>query len=289
MHKKSQPSLIKASYWMFGTLLSFSLMAISVKELSNFLGTSEIIFFRSLVSLLIIIPFVITFGFKKVYTENVLKHAIRNTAHFFGQYGWIYGIAFIPLAEVFALEFTVPIWTAIIATILLKESITKARIYAIVFGILGVFVILRPGIEIIQLASLAVLGGAISYGLSHTLTKSLVQSDTPLSVVFYMALFQLPMGLVLSLHNWVVPTGVMWFWIFIIGITALSAHYCMAKAMTFADAMVVVPMDFIRLPLIMVVGLVIYNEKIEWLVLFGAILMLFGNFINFKNESKLRN
>lgn len=273
---------------MLGTLLSFSLVAISVKELSQSLRPPEIIFFRSLVSLLIVTPIIFFSGFEKISSKKISKHLTRNIAHFFGQYGWIYGVAFIPLAEVFALEFTVPIWTAIIATILLKENITRARIFGIFFGILGVFVILRPGIEIVQLASLAVLAGAISYGLSHTLTKSLVQSDTPISIVFYMALFQLPMGLVLSLQGWVMPSGIMWLWIILIGATALSAHYCMAKAMTFADAMVVVPMDFLRLPLIMVVGLVFYSEQIEWFVLAGAILMLTGNFINLKYENKIK-
>lgn len=287
--KNTQPSMLKASYWMFVTLLSFSLMAVSVKELSQLINTSEIIFFRSLVSLLIITPIILAFGFRKVFTKKTGTHITRNIAHFFGQYGWIYGIAFIPLAEVFALEFTVPIWTAIIATLLLKERITKARIVAIVFGIFGVLIILRPGIEIIQFASIAVLCGAICYGLSHTLTKSLVKSDSPLSIIFYMALIQLPIGLALSLNSWVMPTGIMWLWIFITGITALSAHYCMAKAMTYADAMVVVPLDFLRLPLIMVVGLIIYNEKIEWVVLIGAIAMLLGNFINLKYESTVRN
>jgi len=279
--------MVKASYWMLVTLLSFSLMAIAVKELSINLNTSEIIFFRSLVSLIIIIPIVSYFGFKKTVSRNIGKHITRNFAHFLGQYGWVYGIAFIPMAEVFALEFTVPIWTALIATILLNEKMSKSRILAIVFGVLGVIVILRPGIEIIHIASIAVLFGALSYGLSHTLTKSLVKSDSPLSIIFYMTIIQLPIALILSFENWTIPNGVMWFWIVITGLSGLIAHYCMAKALMFADAMVIVPMDFLRLPLIMVVGLVFYSENIEWFVLVGALLMLIGNFVNLKNENKV--
>lgn len=279
--------MTKANYWMFVTLLSFSLMAVAVKELSVYLNSSEIIFFRSLVSLLVILPIIGYFGFKEIVSKNIGKHLARNIFHFFGQYGWIYGITFIPLAEVFALEFTAPMWTVIIATLLLKESVTKARLLAIFFGILGVIVILKPGIEIIHFASIAVLLGALSYGLSHTLTKSLVKNDTPLSVIFYMTLIQLPIGLTFSLNSWVIPSGTMWLWIAITGLTALIAHYCMAKAMTFADVMVVVPMDFLRLPIIMVVGLAFYNEDIEWLVLIGALLMIYGNFINLKYENKV--
>lgn len=268
-------------------LLSFSLMAVAVKELSVNLNTSEIIFFRSLVCLVVLLPIVSYFGFKSIISNHTGKHITRNVAHFLGQYGWIYGIAFLPLAEVFALEFTVPIWTAIIAIILLKEKMNKSRILAIAFGVLGVLVILRPGIEILHFASIAVLLGALSYGLSHVLTKSIVQYDLPLSIIFYMTVIQLPIGFILSLDSWVMPTGNMWWWIIITGITALIAHFCMAKAMMFADATVVVPMDFLRLPLIMIVGLMFYNENIEWLILVGALLMLIGNFINLKNENKV--
>ena len=285
---KSRSSLLSASYWMLLTLSLFSLTAVAVKELSVNLDTAEIIFYRSVVSLLVILPIVWYFGCKAVISKNTGKHIVRNIAHFFGQYGWIYGISFIPLAEVFALEFTVPIWTAIIAAILIKEKITKARIVAISLGILGVLIILRPGLEIIHLASLAVLIGAMSYALSHTLTKSLVENDTPLSIIFYMALFQLPMALLLSFNNLVMPSGIMWLWIVIIGIAAMLAHYCMAKALTYADAMVVVPMDFLRLPLIMVIGFFIYNENIEWLVFVGALIMLIGNFINLRYDNIVR-
>ena len=82
---------------------------------------------------------------------------LRNLAHFGGQYVWFYGIAFIPLAEVFALEFTVPVWTAVLATLLLGERITRERITAIFLGALGVVVILRPGLAVVNPASLAVL------------------------------------------------------------------------------------------------------------------------------------
>ncbi|VAW90185.1 Membrane protein [hydrothermal vent metagenome] len=274
---------------MFVTLLSFSLMAVAVKELSEDLSTSQIIFFRSLVSLIILIPIVNYFGFKEIISSHTGKHVLRNVAHFLGQYGWIYGIAFIPLSEVFALEFTVPIWTALIAMILLKEKLNKSRIISIGLGVVGVVVILRPGIEIVHLASIAVLLGAFSYALSHTLTKSIVKYDSPLSIIFYMAVIQLPIGLVLSFDNWIMPSGNMWWWIVVAGIAALVAHFCMAKAMMFADAMVVVPMDFLRLPLIMIVGLLFYNENIEWLILVGALFMLAGNFVNLKNENKVRD
>ena len=269
---------------MLITLFSFALMAIAGKELSKNIGTAEILFFRSLIGLIILIVVVSIVGFDNLKSTSIKKHFARNTAHFVGQYGWFYGIAFIPLAEVFALEFTVPIWTAVAATILLNEAITKIRVISIGLGLLGALVILRPTLEIIHPAAIVVIIGAMGYGLAHTLTRSIVIHDSPLSVLFYMCLIQLPAGLLLTLSDWVMPVGIMWFWLFVVGVTALTAHYGLSKALSHADATVVVPMDFLRLPLIMLVGLYFYNESIEVFFLIGASIMLFGNYLNIKHE-----
>jgi len=279
-----QSPIVKASLWMLVALASFSLMAVAGKELAKNIGTAEILFFRSLIGFLILSIVVSVVGIENIKSTSIKKHIARNASHFIGQYGWFYGIAFIPLAEVFALEFTVPIWTAIAATILLNETITKIRIISIALGLLGVLIILRPTVEIIHPAAIVVIVGAMAYGLAHTLTRSIVKHDSPLSVLFYMCLIQLPVGLLLTFSDWVMPIGIMWFWLLIVGGTALSAHYGMSKALSYADAMVVVPMDFLRLPLIMLVGLYFYNESIEGLLLLGASIMLLGNFLNIKHE-----
>ncbi len=146
--------VIQAVAWMFITLFSFSFLAVSVKESSAYFGTAEILFFRSLIGLIIISIIIFFTGLEQIKTNNIKKHFLRNGTHFLGQYGWFYGIAFMPLSEVFALEFTVPIWTAIAAAILLNEAITKTRALSIALGFVGVFVILRPGADIIHHAPL---------------------------------------------------------------------------------------------------------------------------------------
>ncbi len=269
---------------MSGTLLSFMAMAIGGRELSARLSTFQILFFRSIVGLLIVGFFLGCNNWRQIFTKNVKVHVLRNISHFGGQFGWFYGIAFIPLAEVFALEFTVPVWTAVLATILLKEKVTRARIAAIVFGVVGVFLILRPGLAVISPAALAVLGGAFCYALSHTLTRRLALVDTPLTILFYMTVIQLPLGLVTSMFNWMTPSLAMLPWIMVVGVAALSGHYCMARALAIADAIVVVPLDFLRLPLIAAVGFLFYNENLDWLVLIGGAVMFSGNLINIQAE-----
>lgn len=276
--------ILKAALWMVIALSSFSLMAVAAKELSVSLGTAQILFFRSAIGLLIILAVVFVRGAESLKTRCFKRHLTRNFAHFVGQYGWVYGLGFIPLAEVFALEFTLPIWTAIAATVLLNEKMSKQRVISIALGLLGVMLILRPVALSIHPAALVVLVSAMAFGLSHTLTRSIVLQDTPLAIIFYMCLIQLPIACVLSLSNWQTPSGTVWLWLLLIGTTAMSAHYSVSKALSYADAMVVIPMDFLRLPLIMLVGFLFYNEAIDGFLLLGAGLMLVGNYWSLKHE-----
>lgn len=276
--------IIGAALWMTGTLVSFMAMAIGGRELSAELGTFQILFFRSLIGLIAIGILLLKTGWRQLLTGNFLLHAARNIAHFGGQFGWFYGLASISLAEVFAIEFTVPVWTAILATMLLGERLSRPRVIAIALGIAGTLMILRPGSAVFHPAALAVLGGAVGYALSHTLTRKLAQIDPPLVIIFYMTAIQLPLGLLPSLGSWVTPSLPMWPWLLAVGLSALTAHYCMARALKLADATVVVPMDFMRLPLIALVGMAFYGEHPDIMVLAGAAVMLAGNLLNVRAE-----
>lgn len=124
------------------------------------------------------------------------------------------------------------------------------------------------------------IGAAVCYSISHVATKSLSRTESPLTVLFFMCLVQLPVGLLLSLPDWQMPNPLQWFWLTVVGITALTAHYCITRAMQIADAGIVVTLDFLRLPLIGGVGILFYNEIFDLALLLGAILMLGGNLLN---------
>lgn len=278
--------IVCSAGWMAGTLLSFAVMAVSARELSADFGTFQILAIRSLIGLAILSALLTRAGWQQLSLENLTTHLVRNTAHFCGQFGWFYAIAFLPLAAVFAIEFTVPIWTAVFAAVLLAERLTLVRALAILLGIAGVMVILRPGWAVVHPAALVMLGGALAYGLSHTLTKKLAGRDTPLCILFYMTLIQLPLGLVPASFQWIGPTALHWPWLIAVGVTALTAHYCMVRALSLADAMLVIPMDFLRLPLIALVGYALYGEHIDGFLAVGAALILMGNVINVVWERK---
>lgn len=196
-----------------------------------------------------------------IHSPRIGLHCVRNGFHFMGQYGWLVGITVLPLAEVFALEFTVPLWTALIAWLCLGETLTLRKLSAILLGLLGVMVIVKPGMAVFNLSSFIVLGAACCYAISHTSTKSLAVTESPLTILFYMSLVQLPLGLLLTLNHWTAPTLQQGGWLFIIGATALTAHFCMTKAMQHAEVSIVVILDFMRLPAIGMVGAVLYGES----------------------------
>lgn len=273
-----------ALLWMCAALTSFSLLAIGARELSGDISVYQTLLVRSAVGLLFIL-LLMTIQRKSslMFTRRPGLHVFRNLFHFAGQYGWFVGIGLLPLAEVFALEFTVPFWTVIIAAVFLKETITRRKIVAVMLGTLGVLLIVRPGYEIINVASFIVLAAALCFAIVHSSTKSLASSEKPLTIIFYMCVVQLPLGLFLSLPVWKWPDSVQWMWLLLVGMTALSAHFCMAKAMQYAEITRIVTLDFLRLPLIALVGVLLYSEPFEIALMAGGLLMLLGNFINLYN------
>jgi drug/metabolite transporter (DMT)-like permease len=272
--------IVRAAFWMSGAIFSFMAMAIAGRELSSELTTFQILFFRGMVGLVVVVAVLRHAGWWQLRTQKFGTHLIRNLAHYGGQYGWFYGIALLPLAEVFAIEFTMPIWTAVFAAVILGERVNKQRTLAIAIGFAGVLVMLRPGIVVVSPAALAVLGAALAYGFAHTLTKSLSGTDTPLSILFYTTAIQLPLAFFPALYDWTWPSASAWPWVLVVGLTALSAHYCLTRAFMLEDAAVVMPMDFLRLPLIAVVGFMLYDEPIQFWVFVGAVIVFAGSWMN---------
>jgi drug/metabolite transporter (DMT)-like permease len=265
---------------MAGALVLFTSMAIAARELSADIGTFQLLAIRSLIGLLIVSTLLQRNGWSQLSASHLKLHMLRNLAQYGGQFGWFYAIAAIPLATVFAIEFTVPIWTAICAALLLGERITLTRVIAIISGLAGVLIILRPGAAIIHPAALVMLAGAMSFGLAHTMTKKLTGRDSMLCILFYMSALQLPLGMIPALWNWTPLTLAHAPWLLVVGCAGLAAHFCMVRALSLADATVVVTLDFLRLPLITLIGLWVYHEPADWYLAVGAALILAANLAN---------
>jgi drug/metabolite transporter (DMT)-like permease len=279
---------VRGALWMGGVVLSFSLMAVAVRELARTLGSFEILFLRSAVSLVIVLAILPWFGLRALRTKRPGLHLVRNVLHFGGQYAWVYAISMLPLATVFAIEFTMPVWTAVLAMLILGERMNRGRAVMLALGLAGILVILRPGFADISPAALVMLAGAFAYASVMIATKRLAQDDSALAILFYMTVIQVPISLLPALPGWVDPAPADLPWIVAVGASGLVAHYCMTRAFRVADAMVVVPVDFLRLPLIAAVGLVLYGEPIELPTLLGAAVIFAGTYYSIRRESRAR-
>lgn len=280
------PDVLIAALWMVGTLVSFVVMMIAVRELSTEMTNFEILTFRSLIGILVMTPIALRFGFAALRTQRPGFHIARNIVHFGGSFAWMFGISLLPLAEVTALEFTTPVWTALIAALFLGEKLSPHRVAAIVLGFVGVLVILRPGAAAIHVAALVMIAGAICYAGSNCMVKSMTRTEAPWLILFYMQIVQLPLGLVPAMFDWVTPAWADAPWLVLVGVTVLTAHYSMARAFQLADASVVIPLEFLRMPLVATIGWLVYSETFDPWVLAGAALIVGGTYYSVRREAR---
>ena len=277
---------LRGVLWMSGAVASFTAMAIAVRELQRHMGSFEIVFLRSVVMLAIVVAMLPRAGIATIRTRRFKEHLSRDVIHFLGQVLWVYSIGVLTLATVFAIEFTMPMWTALLAWLFLKEKFTVPRVVQLALGFAGVLIILRPGGSAFHIAALGMILGSLCYASSFIFTKRLSSTDSALAVLFWMSIVQTPISLVAAIPHWVNPVAVDLPWIIAIGVGSFSAHYCMTQSMKLADAMVVVPIDFVRLPLIAVVGASFYNEPFDPLVIAGAAVIFAGTYYSLSRERR---
>ena len=280
---------MKATVWMIGAMFSFSLMAVSGRELATNLNTFEIMLFRSIIGFLIVLAigyFAKTLA--EIKRDRLGLHLFRNLAHFSGQNLWFLAVASIPFSQLFALEFSTPVWVALLAPLFLGEVLTKQRVLAVIVGFAGVLIVARPDINQFDFAIVAAVACAICFAGSMMATKKLTSDQSITCILFWLTLMQLAMGLVATVFTGTiaVPEGINIFWIVIVGIGGLTAHFCITNALALAPAIVVIPLDFMRLPLISVIGFLAYGEAFELPILVGAGVIFIAILLNLKAEKQ---
>jgi drug/metabolite transporter (DMT)-like permease len=277
---------VRGALWMGGAVLSFCAMAISVRELQRHLGSFEILFLRSLVMLVIVAAMLPRAGGGTWRTRHIGLHVGRSLVHLAGQYLWVYCIGVLTLATVFAVEFTMPVWVAVLAWIFLGERLNRGRLVQLALGLAGVIIILRPGAGAFHPAVLLMVLGSLCYAASMIFTKRLSDTDAAHTVLFWMSLIQAPLTLAAALPSWVTPPLSSLPWIALIGTSSYTAHYCITRSMKLVDATVAVPIDFIRLPLIALLGAVLYGEGLDPAVLVGAAVIFAGTYYSLGREAR---
>lgn len=278
-----------AVLWMTGAILSFSTMAVAGRAVSFELDTFEIMMYRSFVGVLLVVTVAGALGQLGTVTRRDLPvHALRNLFHFAGQNLWFFALTLIPLAQVFALEFTSPIWVMLLAPLVLGERLTRTRLLAALVGFVGILIVARPGVDSLSPGVIAAAAAALGFAGSILLTKRLTRTETITCILFWLTVMQAVFGIVAA--GWdgeiALPSAATGPWLLLIGCCGLLAHLCLTNALSLAPATVVVPMDFVRLPAIAMVGLWVYNEPVDVHVVIGAAIIFGANYFNIWTETR---
>jgi drug/metabolite transporter (DMT)-like permease len=277
------PSKTKAALWMAGWLTLMLVIAISGREAMRDMNVFQLMEARSILGFFMLYPLIhANGGLSILKTARVHMHVARNLIHYGAQLGWFFALTLIPIGQVVAIEFTMPIWTAILAAAFLGERMTMWKTAAIVLGLIGVIIIVRPATGEVNPGQLIALAAAVGFGISVAMVKSLTRTEQTLAIIFWMLVVQSAAGLLPSLYVWTWPPAHVWVWVVLIAFCGTFSHYCMARALLHADATIVIPMDFLRVPLTATAGWLIYSERLDLFTVLGAVLILTGNLLNLK-------
>jgi len=271
-----QPSVVRGSLWAIVAAGFFTGMPISVRYLSATMTSFEIVFFRSLLGMLIMAPFLAFRGWGGLRTTAPWLHVQRSTINFSGMVLWFYALGVMPIADATAIHFTLPLFIVLLAVIFLGENIGPRRLIAIGAGFLGVLVILRPGAVEFGLPGLGVLVSAALYGGSVIYVKVITRTEPVSSITFYTHSMMLILAAIPTAIYWHTPS-----WDDAPALALLAgcgtiAPYCFTRALNTMDAGMVAPFDFLRLPFTALAGLLIFAETTSlwtWAgaaVIFGA-------------------
>lgn len=285
--KAPLPAELRAVLWMCGAMASFTLMAVAGRQVQSQLSSFELMFWRSALGLMIVVAIVSRrpAGFAQLRPSVPWLHLWRNVFHFAGQNLWFTGLMMLPLAQLVALEFTMPIWVVLLAPLLLRERTGPRRLAVALLGFAGVMLVVRPGVAPLGAGHVIALMAAVGFAVNVMLTRRIMGHDTVLCVLFWMTLSQSIFGLTLAL-----PTGFSWPdvqlypWLLVLGITGLSAHYSLTSALGLVPASQVAPMEFARLPLIAIVGMFLYDEALDIFVFLGAAIIIAANTWNLRTS-----
>ncbi|MBN2906463.1 MAG: DMT family transporter [Rhodobacteraceae bacterium] len=283
--------VLKAAAWMTGAIVSFSSMAVAGRAVRVELDTFELMLYRSLIGIVLVVSVAGIAGrLNQVSTQRLGLHLVRNIFHFTGQNLWFWAITMIPLAQVFALEFTAPLWVAILAPFVLGERLTRARGLAAALGFIGILIVARPNPAALEPGALAAAAAAIGFAGSALFTKRLTATQGVVSILFWLTVMQACLGLICAGIDGhiALPSATAWPGLIVIGCAGLFAHFCLTSALQVAPASIVMPLDFLRLPVIAVVGMVLYDEPLQALVFIGAAVILLANVLNLRAEVRPR-
>lgn len=256
-----------------GTLLTTATL-VFIRLLGRELPTIEIIFLRYLFALLAIAPWILRVGLHDTFaTRRLGLHGFRGVVATVSTLAWYYGITLVPLAQALALNCLAAIFVTIGAVAFLGEKADGRRWMAVLTGLFGAWIILRPGFQVVSTGSMIIVGSALGWGATMLLMKIMTRTESPMTIVVYLYVFNLVYSAVPAAIVWETPSLTHVAWLVVIGILSSVGHLAIAQAFKEAEATAVVPADFTRLAWAALLGYIVFSEIPDVWTLVGALVI----------------
>lgn len=267
------PAPMRGAFWMTMAAISFAAMTSLIRHLTSSLPPIELAFFRSLFSLMFMMPWLFRSGLAGLRTSSVKTYGLRALLGSIAMICWFVALAHMPVAEATSLSFTAPIFASIGAMIFLGERAGVRRWSAIILGFVGTLIILRPGFEEISPAAILLLFGSAAVAGAVIMVKILSRTETSSAIVTYMGLYMVPILLIPTLFVWQTPAWSLFPWLIAMGGLGTVGQWAMTQAYAAADATAVLPFDYLRLPFVAVAGYLVFGEKLDLWTWLGALVI----------------
>lgn len=267
------PVPVRGALWMTAAGVFFSSLTVLIRHSSGDLHPFEIAFFRNLFGLAFILPWLLRAGIGGLRTRRFPLYMVRAGVGLAAMLCWFTAITMMPIAELTALSFTAPLFATIGAVLIFGEKVRARRWAAIIVGFAGAMIVLRPGVEAINLAAVLGLAASAFMGVSVLVIKSLSRTEPANAVVLYMVLLLTPMSLIPALFVWSWPAPELWFWLAAMGLAGTLGHMALVRSFRAADISAVLPFDFTRLIFTAILGYVFFAEEPDaWTWVGGAVI-----------------
>ncbi|WP_193172311.1 DMT family transporter [Nisaea nitritireducens] len=267
------PAPVRATLLMSAAMVFFTSMGIFIRLASENLHVLEVVFFRNFLAVVLMAPWIMGYGFSALKTDKYSLYSLRAVINLVAMAAGFAAITMIPLAEATALGFTAPLFATIGAVLVLGEVIRARRVAALAAGFVGMLLVLRPGMEAMSVGALLALGNAFGIAITALVVKKLTATERPEAIVLWMVLLQSPLSLVPALFVWTWPDPMTWLWLFCLAGAGTAGHVCWTRACGLAEITQLQPLEFIKLPLIAVMGFLLFGEEpTVWVWLGGAVI-----------------
>ncbi|MEN3952308.1 DMT family transporter [Iodidimonas sp. SYSU 1G8] len=278
----------QAVVFMICASATISLLWAALRVGSETMHPIYMVFWRSFLGAVVLLPLLMRTGIGSLRTRRLPLHTLRSLCSLTAMVGIFYSIAHVPLAQGMAINYSAPLFATLGAALLLGETLHQRRVVALLIGFAGMLLVVRPGFQEVHLGILAALVGALGMASALLCVKKLSATESTPTIIFYGNTLCLPIGLLLALNHWQPMTWHNFGVLAVIGVLSTTAQTFLTRALTLADAGAVLPMDFLRLVFVTLLGVMLFDETPDALTWAGAGLILASTVYIARREARQR-